>query len=220
MAMDMDQIKTCLGSPNPQTRMRGLVALRDCSPEVAVPFLKQRMYDKEFVVRSFVAMGFGNKQTEEGFNALLDLIAEEKDPNVVAEAANSLAKFGPRALSHLKTLFEQNDHWLVRQSIFATLEGEQPADLTLQLCRWGLAGTDPVVQATAISHLKTLAGTAEANAALHLLVQAAEDETAWLRTQAARALPAFTQPMAQAALERLRHDEDYQVVAATLEALL
>jgi len=218
--MELDQIKTCLGSPNPQARMRGLVALRDYAPEVVVPFLKQRMYDKEFVVRSFVAMGFGHKQTDEGFDALLDLITEEQDPNVIAEAANSLAKFGERALPHLQRLFKHNDHWLVRQSIFAALEGEQPAEMALQLCRWGIAGTDPVVKATAVSHLQCLAGTAEQDAALELLLTAARDKDALLRAQAARVLPSFDHPTARAALQRLRQDGDYQVVAATLENLL
>ena len=104
--MDFQQIESYLESPNPQTRMKALVELRNHDAELVVPLLKQRMYDKEFVVRSFVAMGLGNKQTEEGFEALLALIEYDRDPNVVAEAANSLAKFGDRAFSYLTELFE------------------------------------------------------------------------------------------------------------------
>ncbi len=57
--MELTQIKTYLNSPNPQNRMKAIVELKDYEPEVVVPLLKQKMYDKEFVIRSFVAMGLG-----------------------------------------------------------------------------------------------------------------------------------------------------------------
>ena len=218
--MDFDQIESFLESPDPQNRMKALVELRRHEPEVVVPLLKQRMYDKEFVVRSFVAMGLGNKQTEEGFAALLNLIENDNDPNVVAEAANSLAKFGEVSLPHLLVLFERNSHWLVRQSIFAAFDWAQHPEMLLQICRVGFAGDDPVVLQSAIAHLARLQGTPQVSAALELLLEAAISEVAIARAQAARALKEFDNPMAKAALIELRQDANFHVVGAALESLL
>lgn len=218
--MELHQIEVYLESPNPQERMKAMVELRNHEPAVVVPLLKQRMYDKEFVIRSFVAMGLGNKQTEEGFEALLRLIDTDSDPNVVAEAANSLAKFGDRSVPCLLRLFQQNSHWLVRQSIFAAIEDVLEPESLLQLCRWGFEGDDPVVQHAAIAILRTLAETSQASAALAILLEAACSEAAMIRAQAARVLKEFDDPQAKAALMELRQDDDYQVVGAALEGLL
>ncbi len=219
--MDFQKIESYLESLNPQTRMKALVELRHHDPEVVVPLLKQRMYDKEFVVRSFVAMGLGNKQTEEGFQALLALIEYDTDPNVVAEAANSLAKFGDRAYPHLIKLFEQNSHWLIRQSIFGALEGIAEPTILLRLCRSGLEGEDLVVQSTAIATLSQLHGTDQANAALEILLQAALSDIAMIRAQTARTLKDYADdPRASAALSELRHDSNLRVVGAAMESLL
>lgn len=218
--MELPKIESYLASPDPQSRMKALVELRQYEPEVVVPLLKQRMYDKEFVVRSFVAMGLGNKQNDEGFEALLNLIEHDKDPNVVAEAANSLAKYGDRALPHLVTLFRENPHWLIRQSIFAVFEELDLPETLLPLCQWGFAGEDPVVQMAAVSNTARLANTPQATAALEILLEAARSETPSLRSHAVQALQQFDAPQAKAALLELRQDSNHRVVAATLESLL
>lgn len=218
--MELHQIESYLASPNPQNRMKGLVELRNHEPAIVVPLLKQRMYDKEFVVRSFVAMGLGNKQTEEGFEALLNLIENDSDPNVVAEAANSLAKFGDRALPHLLQVFEHNTNWLIRQSIFAALEDTANPEILIQLCHWGLQGEDLVVKNTAIANLGRLQGTAKEQGALAILLEAAIADVAMLRAQAARTLKDFDDPKAKAALSELRHDSNMRVVGAAMESLL
>ncbi|MDJ0706746.1 MAG: HEAT repeat domain-containing protein, partial [Leptolyngbyaceae cyanobacterium MO_188.B28] len=92
--MDLPQIEALLDSPNPQSRMKAIVELRHYEPAVVVPLLKRRMYDKQFMLRSFVAMGLGYKRNDEAYEALLEIVANETDHNVIAEAANSLAKFG------------------------------------------------------------------------------------------------------------------------------
>ncbi len=217
--MELTQIQAFLESADPQCRMKAMVELRKHEPDVVVPLLKQRMYDKEFVIRSFVAMGLGYKQTPEGFEALLTLIETDRDPNVVAEAANSLEKYGDRAVPHLVKLFEQNTHWLVRQSIFAALEGVSP-DVELQLCRWGWEGEDLVVQNSAIANLAVLQDTPEAGEALAILLAAAVSETPMIRAQAARTLKSFDDPQAKAALLELRQDANLRVVGATLESLV
>ena len=219
--MNFQEIESYLESPNPQARMKALVELRHHEPDVVVPLLKQRMYDKEFVVRSFVAMGLGNKQTEEGFQALLALIEYDSDPNVVAEAANSLAKFGDRAYPHLIELFEQNTHWLIRQSIFGALEDVTEPGIWLRLCRAGLDGEDLVVQSTAIVMLSQLHNTEYRDTALDLLLIAAVADTAMIRAQTARTLKDFADdPRASAVLSKLRQDPNLRVVGAAMESLL
>ena len=218
--MDLSQIEAFLDSPNPQSRMKAITALRNYEPDAVVPLLKRRANDKEFVIRSFVVMGLGYKRNEEGFEALLEVIEYETDPNVVAEAANSLSKFGSQSLPSLVTLFEQNNHWLVRQSILATLDDFDCLEVILKLCRLGCNGEDLVVRRGAISHLIRLEGTALEAEALEILCRAAADSNAYIRTGAARALRHFDGEQAKAALAELRQDPDHRVIGAVLEGLL
>ncbi len=218
--MELDQIEAYLDSPNPQNRMKAITELRHYTPGVVVPLLKRRMNDKEFVVRSFVAMGLGSKRTDEAFEALLQLIEYDRDPNVRAEAANSLAKYGEKAIPHLVQLFEIEPHWLVRQSIFAAMEGNNRPEILLKLCRWGLAGEDLVVKLAAIANLGQLQGTPQADQALEILLENATADAGEIRAQVARVLIHFDEPRAKAALMELRQDGDHRVVGATLERLV
>ena len=218
--MELSQIKAYLDSPNPQNRMKAIVELKDQNPSVVVPLLKQRMYDKEFVIRSFVARGLGYKRTDEGFQSLLDLIENDQDPNVKAEAANSLANYGEKATPHLIELFRSEPHWLVRHSILAVIDEIGPPDVLLQLSDWGLEGDDPVVKLASIACLGKLKGTPYEQEAIDLLYELSTAETVAIRAQVARVLGSFDGPKAKAALAELRHDPDHRVVGATLEGMM
>ena len=218
--MGIQQIELFLKSPNPQNRMNAITELRHHEPSMVVPLLKRSMYDKELLIRSFVAMGLGTKRNDEGFEALLNIIKYENDPNVIAEAANSLAKFGPQALPHLATLFEQNSHWLIRQSIFPVLDYPESFEALIKLCRLGYQDKDLTVKLTAITNLEKLKGTAQASEALEILLQAATDKNAFIRAKVARLLMYFDAPQSQAALAELRQDSDYRVIKVFLEELL
>ncbi len=218
--MELHQIETYLESPNPQKRMKAITELRHYEPPLVVPLLKRRMYDREFIIRSFVAMGLGFKRTDEGFDLLLNIIKHDKDYNVRAEAANSLAKYGEQSIWHLVKLFQNDSHWLVRQSIFAAIDLTKNPEILLDLSVLGLQGDDPVVKLTAISNLGQLAGTNQASSSLELLLEAANSEQAIIRAEVARALKDFEEPRAQATLMKLRQDSDYRVVGATLETLV
>ena len=218
--MELHQIETYLDSPNPQNRMKAITELRHYEPGLVVPLLKRRMYDQEFIIRSFVAIGLGNKQTDEAFELLVNLIEHDRDYNVRAEAANSLAKYGERAIPHLVQLFERDTHWLVRQSILPVLEGTEFPEILLKLCRLGIEGNDSVVQQAALANLRQLQGTPQAEEALTILLSLATDEVVEIRAQVARVLTHFDEPTAKAALVELRHDSDYRVVGATLEGLV
>lgn len=218
--MDLQNIQTYLQSDNPQDRMKGITELRHHEPVDVVPLLKQRMHDQEFMVRSFVAMGLGYKRTSEGFEALLDFLEYENDPNVIAEAANSLAKFGNVALPHLQQVFREHPHWLVRQSIFAAFEDLDSPSTLLEFCRLGLEDKELVVQFAAIANLAQLAGTELEGDAFSILSQIVQSSNDKLRSRAARALTYFDSDDAQELLQSLRQDDDHRVVAATLEKLV
>jgi len=218
--MDIQQIQTYLDSSNPQERMKGIVELRNYQPEEVVPLLKQRMHDKEFMVRSFVAMGLGYKRTQEGFDALLDFLEYESDPNVIAETANSLAKFGEIALPHLRRIFIDHPHWLVRQSIFAVFDDLDAPDTLLECCQLGLEDSELVVRFAAIANMGRLANTSHELQAMNLLTRLATADDPQIRSKVARVLPQFNLPQARELLRELRQDTDHRVVAATLEALL
>ena len=218
--MNLPQIESFLDSPNPQLRMKAIVELRHHEPDVVVPLLKQRMYDGKFLVRSFVAMGLGYKRNDEAFDALLNIVEHETDHNVVAEAANSLSKFGPQAIPHIVRIFEENSHWLVRQSIFAALEDLDDSELLLKLCRLGFQGDDITVRMSALVNLRRLEATDQSEAALEIALQAAKDDNGLIRASAARTLRQLGGPAAQATLSKLQQDADYRVVRAVLEGLL
>ena len=218
--MEINQIKTYLDSPNAQNRIKAIVELRNYPANVVVPLLKQRMYDKEFVIRSFVAMGLGYKLTDEGFDILLNLIENDGDPNVKAEAANSLAKYGEKAIPHLIELFRTESHWLLRQSIFAAIEEMGSPDVFLQLSKWGLEGDDLTVKLASISYLRKLRGTPLEPEAINLLLELSTSEIVAIRAQVARVLGIFEDSKARATLVQLRDDTHHRVVAATLEVLL
>ena len=218
--IDLKEIESLLDDCDPQARMKAIVELRHYQPETVVPLLKRRMHDKEFMIRSFVAMGLGRKRTDEGFNLLLDIIAHDQDSNVVAEAANSLAEYGPKAIPHLVNLFEQSSHWLVRQSILAAIEGKAHPEALFKLCQLGYEDPDLCVKRSALSYLGELRQTEQATAALETLLNAAVDPVTIARIQAARTLSQFDDPRAAAALSELQHDPDHRVVGAVLERLM
>ncbi len=135
--MELHQIETYLNSPNPQNRMKAIAELRHYEPHLVVPLLKQRIEDREFVIRSFVAIGLGYKQTEEAFDLLVDLIESDRDYNVRAEAANSLAKYGDRAIPHLVKLFKKRFQLVGTAEHFCSDGRHQPSRDTAKILSVG-----------------------------------------------------------------------------------
>ncbi|NJM69864.1 MAG: HEAT repeat domain-containing protein [Scytonema sp. RU_4_4] len=218
--MDIHEIETDLNNPDFQYRLKAITALKDYTPEVAVPLLTSKLRDSEFLVRSFVAMGLGKQQTAESFAALLELMKFDNTPNVRAEAANSLSLFGKVAASHLVLTFFQDEHWLVRRSILATLiDLECPNDL-FEVCIEALAGEDSSVQTAAVDALGTFAFTSQQERALSQLLALVGSESKQIRIHVAHALRRFDHPLSHQALRQLQQDPERQVVAAALESLL
>lgn len=218
--MDIQEIKDALNNSDPQQRMRGVRELRSYEAEVAAPLLLDHIKDREFLVRSFVAMGLGRKRSPEGFNALLEMIESDGDPNVRSEAANSLSYYGDRAISHLRKMYEEDNHWLVRRSIIAAMADLNAPQELLEICAIGLSGDDEPVMESCISCLGMFPDTKQQQSALDLLLPLAEDESWRIRLQVAKALGQYKTENTMATLEKLKADENHKVVAAVLEGLL
>jgi HEAT repeat protein len=218
--MNLDQIERELQSEDPSDRMRGITALREYEPEIAVPLLLTRAQDSEVMIRSFVVMGLGYKQNATAHDALLAILQNERDPNVRAEAANSLGKYGESSIPTLVKAFRENEHWLMRLSVLPILVEMNRHQEVFELCQCGLSGQDITVKTVALDSLASLVGTLfEAEALAILLAQVSA--THWsIRRQVALSLKAFQDERAIAALSKLRRDPDYRVVAALLEGLL
>lgn len=219
--MDLQQLEIFLESPNPQNRIKAITELRHYEADVVVPLLKQRLDDKQFVCRSFIAMGLGFKRNDEAYAALLEMLSKEKDHNVISEIANSLSKYGEQSLPHLIEIFEQKPHWLIRRSILATMEDFDSPETLLQLCRLGICHeTDLTVKRSAINLLGRLKETSYRAEVLELLLETAKDASDYIRVGAARQLRGYEEASAQAAVAQLRQDPDHRVVGAVLEGLL
>jgi HEAT repeat protein len=148
--MQIEEVREYLENPDPQKRLKALTKLRNYDTEIAVPLLKSKMRDPEFIIRSFVATGLGKKQNAESFAALLELIESDRDANVKAEASNSLSLFGKVAASRLVSIFARDDRWLVRRSILSALaELDCPEEL-FEVCLIALSGEDLTVKESSI----------------------------------------------------------------------
>ncbi|MEL6494675.1 MAG: HEAT repeat domain-containing protein [Cyanobacteria bacterium J06623_7] len=218
--MDIEQIKSALNNENPQERMKGIRELRNCEADVAAPLLLNHVDDSEFLVRSFVAMGLGRKQSDEAFQALLTMSREDKDPNVRAEAANSLSFYGDIVIAHLRKMYEEDNHWLVRRSIIAVIVDLKCPQELLEICQIGLQGEDEPVMESCLSALGLLAGSSQETAALNLLLSFIEDLSWRIRLQVARSLGRYENSQAIAALSQLKTDPDHRVVGAVLESTI
>lgn len=218
--MKLEEIKTQLNSENPQDRLRALTALREWNPEIAVPLLQSKLHDPAFLVRSFVAMGLGNKQNDTAYDSLLATSTRDKDHNVRAEAANSLAKYGEKSFPHLIKIFRSDAHWLVRRSILAVLVEMPDTEAIYEICKMGLDDNDITVKESAMSCLGLLAGSNREEEALEKLLTFMDAELWRTRYYLARTLNAFNNPKAEAARDRLRQDKDPRVVGAVLEKLV
>ncbi|MBD2328033.1 HEAT repeat domain-containing protein [Alkalinema sp. FACHB-956] len=218
--MDLDQIKVSLQSEDPQDRMRGLTALRHFDAEVAAPILMTQVDDTEMIVRSFVVMGLGYKQTEAGFTKLLQVMEEDVEANVRAEAAGALGKYGSISIPHLVKYFEQDQHWLAQISTILALADLQCPEILLDICQRALQTPESAIRTTAIDQLPTFVGTAYQEKALLLLLSQAQDPDWSIRRNVAKSLRAFADDRARAQLIAFQRDADHRVVAASLENLI
>lgn len=218
--MNLNEIKSSLGSSDPQVRMRGLTALRGIDAEVAAPILIEQVGDPEMIVRSFVMLGLGYKRSDAGFATLLKVMEEDADANIRAEAAGALAKFGSVAVPHLVQHFYQDQHWLSQMTVVLALPDLNAPAAFLEVAARAAESTEGAVRSTAIEQLPSLLATPYEENALRVLLNHVTDEDWTVRRNVALALRSFEDDRATIALHQLRQDPQHQVVAATLEGLI
>ena len=192
---DLDTVRLAIASGDPVKAMPAITQLRHCSDADAVPLLVLGTEQKPFLVRSLSCSGLGYKRTEQGWAVLSELITADEDPNVRAEAANSLASYGvERAWPLLLSAFEADKAWLVRCSILSALAEQPEIDLTwlLELATMAIADADAIVRVSGAEILSRIVREA-ANASIGA--------------------------KARGLLQSLQQDSDHRVVAAVLNGL-
>ena len=190
----LEQLRAAITSGDPAQAMPALAGLREVPPEQAIPLLLLGLKQETFMIRSLSCAGLGYKQSEQGWDALVQALAADDDPNVRAEAANALVSYSlERAWPLLIEAFASNDHWLVRCSILSAVAEltEAPGAWLLELARLAIADGDGTVRV----------GGAEILG--RLVREAAPERAAEARSE----------------LVQLQHDSDHRVVAAALNGL-
>ena len=192
---DLDTVRLAIASGDPVKAMPAITKLRHCSDAEAVPLLVLGTEQKPFLVRSLSCSGLGYKRTEQGWAVLSELITADEDPNVRAEAANSLASYGvERAWPLLLSAFEADNAWLVRCSILSALAEQPGIDLgwLLELATLAVADADGIVRVSGAEILS------------RIVREGGNDPIAL---------------QARSLLQSLQQDGDHRVVAAVLNGL-
>jgi len=179
---DLQQLQAAIASGDPARAMPALANLRQVPAEQAIPLLLLGLEQEGFTVRCLSCAGLGVKRNEAGWQALVEVLQHDQDPNVRAEAANALASYGlERAWPLLKAAFSHDQQWLLRCSVLAALAEQPsiPAAWLLELATLAIEDTDGTVRVGGTEILGRLVrdwpGDAEAHQARQLLQQLQQD---------------------------------------------
>jgi HEAT repeat protein len=193
------ELLQAIRSGDPARAMPALASLRQLPAAEAIPLLLIGLQQTAFAIRSLCCAGLGFKRSEAGRQALVQVLRDDPDANVRAEAANALAYYGVvEAWPLLRQTFAEDGHWLVRCSILAALAEDpamQPAWL-LDLAELALADRDGTVRVAGAEVLGRLLGPAPASAS-----------------------DAAVGDLARERLRSLTKDPDHLVVVAALNGL-
>lgn len=214
----LDQIEQNLRSNRIDRRKIALDELAKLPADIALPILEQLATENDFVLRCLAMMGFGNHLTESSFQILKNVLKQEQDSSVLAEAANSIFEFGDRSILPLQQLFERSSHWLVRQTIVAILVETDDPDVLMTVATKAIQDDVQTTKETGILALSRLLNTSLRQKAFDVLTQLAQDDNWRTRWRTAIALTASDAPQAKQLLAGLKQDENYRVVAAALDA--
>ncbi len=192
---DLQQLQAAIASGDPARAMPALANLRQVPAEQAIPLLLLGLEQEGFTVRCLSCAGLGVKRNEAGWQALVEVLQHDQDPNVRAEAANALASYGlERAWPLLKAAFSHDQQWLLRCSVLAALAEQPsiPAAWLLELATLAIEDTDGTVRVGGTEILGRLVRDWPGDAEAH---------------------------QARLLLQQLQQDPDHRVVAAALDGL-
>lgn len=212
---NLSQISTQLDSDNAKDRMLALASLREVPACDAVPLIKKVLDDRHVALRSMAIFSLGIKQTEECYDILLDLLQNDPDYGIRADAAGALGYLGdPRAFEPLVRAFLEETDWLVRFSAavsLGNLKNPQAFDVLIQ----ALYSGEVMLQQAAIAAL----GEIRAIDALDDILNFARSEDWLVRQRLAEALGNLDAPKSRAALDYLSKDGHPQVAQSATIAL-
>jgi HEAT repeat protein len=214
---DLEQIDRDLRDRALDKQKAGLDRLANLPADVAVPMLAKLLASSDFMQRRIAVMGLGNHLVESSFELLAGVLKDDRDPNVMGEAANSIFDFGDRAIPLLVNLFKDTDNWLVRQSIISLLLDTSHHAEILTIAEIAIADETQSVKEVGILALGHLLTSPLQQPALALLLDLCNDSFWRNRWRAAISLQRLKNPATTAAIAKLQQDEHFRVVAAALE---
>jgi HEAT repeat protein len=217
LPLDLEQIDRDLRGRAIDKQKAALDRLAGVSADLAVPLLARLLESSDFMHRRMAVMGLGNHRVEDAFQLLAGVITNDKDPNVMGEAANAIVDFGDRAIPLLVNLFKKTDNWLVRQSIIPLLIDTNSQAELLTIAEIAIADDTQSVKEVGILALGYLLTSPLQDRALSLLLTLCHDPSWRNRWRATIALQSLQNSATRAAIAQLQQDEHFRVVAAALE---
>lgn len=217
---ELQQIETELRSKRIDRRKAALDKLATVDSSLAVPILKKLATEQDFGLRCMAMMGLSNHLTDDCFAYLENVLKEEKDNSVLAEAANSIYDFGEKAIAPLQDLYDRCDYWLVQHTVVSVLSESDDPQVLLNTAKKAIQNENQMTKETGILALSRLLETPLKNEAFDLFEKLATDEYWRNRWRVAIALIQSQEPEAKQLLAQLQKDEDYRVVAAALKVEL
>ena len=137
--------------------------------EVTLPIFKRLLAEKDVGLRRLAVIGLGKNHSEETFKALQAILAEGRDPVIVAEAANSIFEFGDIAIPLLQDLFVRSPNWLVRQTVISSLLETDRYEVILAVAAIALTDETKAIRELGIVALKQVLQSSLQASALEIL---------------------------------------------------
>jgi HEAT repeat protein len=141
-----------------EMKMYALQALMESDPETAIPILenilKTRTEESAVLRRQAVFLAARLGDDERATDLMLDVLANDPDPEVRMHAAHWLARSDdPRAAAALRSAAESGDPELQQAAVFAIAQRLGPASAATLRDIASRPGTDPEIRAMAIHGL-------------------------------------------------------------------
>jgi HEAT repeat protein len=217
LPVDLEQIDRDLRGKAIDKQKAALDRLAQIPADIAVPILARLLESSDFMQRRMAVMGLGNHRVESSFQLLAGVIKQDRDPNVMGEAANAIVDFGDRAIPLLVDLFRNTNSWLVRQSIIPLLIDTNSHPELLTTAEIAIADETQSVKEVGILALGHLLNSPFQARALSLLLALCHDPSWRNRWRATISLQSLQNSATKAAIAQLQQDEHFRVVAAALE---
>ncbi len=120
--LNLEQLAEQLDSGSDRDRLLALVALKDATPEQAVPLIRKVLQDGSIQVRGMAVFALGIKPLPECYDLLMQVLETETDYSVRAAAVGALGYLeDSRAVEPLIRIFYEETDWLVRFSAAVAL---------------------------------------------------------------------------------------------------